>query len=60
MEVVEEGAVPELDGRINPGGLPAQLLEAPAVEGHTVHEDMPGRRSMPAEEDADEARLASA
>jgi len=59
-ENVEEGAVPELDRRINPGGVAAQAFEALAVEGPAVDEDAAARWSVPPQEDADEARLAGA
>ena len=59
-QIVEEGAIPELDGRIDPGGLLAQCARCCAVEGRAIDQDTPGRRPVPAQEEPDEARLAGA
>jgi len=59
-KILKEGAVPELHSRINPSSLPAQPFKAFAVKGLTVNKNAPGRRAMPAKEEPDQARLASA
>jgi hypothetical protein len=59
-EVLKERAVPELYGRIDPGGLPAQPFEALTMQWLTVDENAPACRSMPSKEKSDQARLASA
>jgi hypothetical protein len=58
-QIVEEGAVPELHSRINPGSLPAQLCEALAVERDPVNTNLTCCRPIPPEECPDQARLAS-
>jgi hypothetical protein len=59
VEVVKQGAVPELHGRVNPGGFLAQLLDVPPVEGHSIDEHVASRSPMPPQEESHQARLAS-
>jgi len=58
-QIVEEGAVPELYSRIDPGSLPVQLCEALAVERDIVNTNLASYWPIPPEERPDQARLAS-
>ena len=58
-QIVEEGAVPELHCRIDPGSLPVQLSKALAVERDSVNMEIPSCRPIPPEERPDQARLPS-
>ena len=58
-QIVEEGAVPELHSRIDPGRLPAQLCEVLAVERDTVNTNLATGWPIPPEERPDQARLPS-
>jgi hypothetical protein len=58
VQVIEEGTVPELHRRIDPGGVSAELFKALAVEEPAVNEDAAAGRPVPPQEDGDEARLA--
>ena len=59
-KILEEGTVPELDARIDPGGGATQAFEAPAVKEPPSIRTRPVAWPMPAKEEPGEARLASA
>ena len=49
-EIVEEGAIPQMDHGVDPCRVATQLTEGRAVEPRAIDENPAGRRSIPAEE----------
>ena len=52
--------MPEVHSWIHPGGDPAQGVQAFSHQWRTIDQEVTGRRTMPAEQQPNQARLARA
>ena len=57
-QILEQGPIPQLNGRIDPNGVPAQPSQFSGRQRLAIDEDLPGVRSIPTQQKAHQARLA--